>query len=210
MVARPKLYCPDDWGYAQPFKSIFEFVHQPEHSDVILFTGGTDINPSRYGELRGSWTDSPDLERDDYETELFSFALDSGKPVLGICRGAQLICIRAGGRLIQDVTGHNTGWFGYHDIISNEGKRFTVNSLHHQMMDPLKANVEELGWCPQPRSLRYLNGRDEEVKLDKELEVAYFPDVRGLAIQCHPECGMDPAGETMKWFHELIRTKLLK
>lgn len=61
-------------------------VDTPEEADVILFTGGSDVTPSFYGEARGSYTGPCDLARDKEERELFKTYVGK-KQFIGICRG---------------------------------------------------------------------------------------------------------------------------
>lgn len=74
-----------------------------QHLDGLVLQGGADVNPSAYGEeaIKPEW--AGDRTRDMYEMELLHEFLESGKPVLGICRGAQLINVAMGGSLYQDI-----------------------------------------------------------------------------------------------------------
>ncbi len=74
-----------------------------QHLDGLVLQGGADVNPMAYGEtaIRPEW--SGDRTRDMYEMELLFEFLESRKPVLGICRGAQLINVAMGGSLYQDI-----------------------------------------------------------------------------------------------------------
>jgi putative glutamine amidotransferase len=71
--------------------------------DGLILHGGADVSPQTYGEepLKPEWIG--DAPRDAYEIELFHAFLQSGKPVLGVCRGAQLINVALGGTLYQDI-----------------------------------------------------------------------------------------------------------
>jgi putative glutamine amidotransferase len=71
--------------------------------DALVLTGGSDVNPARYGQEPHAATDKPDDERDDTEAALLSRALSDGVPVLAICRGLQLWNVVAGGTLVQDL-----------------------------------------------------------------------------------------------------------
>ena len=120
--------------------------------DGFVFAGGSDIDPSFYGEPnRGSI--SPDLERDTFEESLLIEALKADKPVLGICRGCQLINVALGGTLYQNMPDVKAEWTlhkrsdvvkGYvHDIDilkpelfpKLDGPVMHVNSMHHQAID---------------------------------------------------------------------------
>lgn len=69
----------------------------------FLFTGGQDINPVRYGEARSEACGICNEEKDDLETKIFRRAYKEDKPILGICRGLQLINVELGGSLYQDL-----------------------------------------------------------------------------------------------------------
>lgn len=121
----------------------------------LLLTGGTDVNPTRYGQKRGPETDEPDDERDEMETKLLREALAAGRPVLAICRGMQLFNVAHGGTLIQHLSSldvHNqkmpSAERGRHGpahavfvaphtrlaTIVGEGEQ-AVNSRHHQAVE---------------------------------------------------------------------------
>ncbi len=74
--------------------------------DGILFAGGNDINPKLYGDNISADCGKIEFERDEFEMSLCKFAEDKNLPVLGICRGCQLICVSAGGTLDQKIDGH--------------------------------------------------------------------------------------------------------
>jgi putative glutamine amidotransferase len=115
------------------------------HLDGIVLTGGADVEPSRYGHDNHASDTEPD--RDEVEFTLFETALGDGLPVLGICRGLQLINVHQGGTLQQHVPEHSR-----YDIAPHEeshvltitpgstlhrlyGDTARVNSLHHQTVD---------------------------------------------------------------------------
>lgn len=116
--------------------------------DGLLLTGGGDVDPARYGQKhRGSLLIDP--ERDRTELTLVKAYLDSGKPILGICRGMQVLNVALGGTLVQDL-GDTLNLFHrrieadkVHPITAQErsvlhtlyGPLFAVNSAHHQAAD---------------------------------------------------------------------------
>ncbi|HME75932.1 MAG TPA: gamma-glutamyl-gamma-aminobutyrate hydrolase family protein [Mycobacterium sp.] len=78
--------------------------------DGLVITGGKDVDPSRYGQVPHPMTDDPRADRDAWEFALLAGALRRGMPVLGICRGAQVLNVALGGTLHQhlpDVLGHS-------------------------------------------------------------------------------------------------------
>ena len=125
--------------------------------DGLVLQGGADISPESYGEhaLRPEW--AGDRIRDLFEIELIWEFMIQGKPVLGICRGAQLINVACGGTLYQDITEQYPGAGQHRDDLlydrfhhrikiledSHLGKLFPergicrVNSIHHQAIKKL-------------------------------------------------------------------------
>ena len=131
-----------------------------ERLDGLLLAGGADVAAERYGAAAHPRTvDRPD--RDGGELALLSAALDADRPVLGVCRGAQLLAVAHGGLLHQhlpDLLGHERhqpapGVFGAHSARFADGSRAAtifgplaeVNSYHHQSIaDPGRLTVT--GW----------------------------------------------------------------
>jgi len=113
-----------------------------EEHDGLLLCGGPDVHPRYYGEdING--TKTIDEARDIYELSLIDKFVQAKKPILGICRGHQILNIYFGGSLIQDLsTGmlHTAENDIVHVILSESdstiaslfGNRFSVNSAHHQ------------------------------------------------------------------------------
>lgn len=114
--------------------------------DGVVFSGGEDINPAWYGEEILNGSVEIDAVRDRSDSLLARAALSSGKPILAICRGEQLMNVMLGGSLFQDIpvqvprtVGHGGGAF--HKIGLEEGSVLSrlygtdsleVNSYHHQ------------------------------------------------------------------------------
>ncbi|MCC8101740.1 MAG: gamma-glutamyl-gamma-aminobutyrate hydrolase family protein [Clostridiales bacterium] len=114
---------------------------------LLLPGGGCDVNPSRYGQPNQGSQDVNDAE-DDLQIKMLEDFIRAGKPVLGVCRGMQLINVYFGGSLIQDMEErdtHNGNGSGdsLHDSTALEGswleqlygEHFYVNSHHHQAVD---------------------------------------------------------------------------
>ncbi|GAA4591823.1 putative glutamine amidotransferase [Actinoplanes octamycinicus] len=155
----------------------------------LLFTGGPDVSPVLYGAEPGIHTVThPD--RDEAELMLLRAALDRDLPVLGVCRGMQLLVAAAGGTLHQhlpDVLGHDRhrpapAEYGRHDVVLTAGSRIaglmggdvTINCFHHQgVADPGSLTV---------------TGRAE----DGLPEAVEDPDRHFvLGVQWHPEVSRD-------------------
>jgi putative glutamine amidotransferase len=129
----------------------------------LLLAGGADVDPSSYGARRHEQSTGTWPERDRFEIALAQRALQRGMPVLGICRGMQLLNVAAGGTLIQhlpDVVGHEShrhtpGAYCDHEVRLAAGscaaraagaERLTVKSHHHQGIDTPGAGLTATGW----------------------------------------------------------------
>jgi putative glutamine amidotransferase len=108
--------------------------HDPEliggyldHVDGLLFSGGEDVAPAYYGEATDERCEAPDTERDLFEIHLARAALRRSVPVLGICRGLQLLNVAAGGTLYQDIA-CRPGTMAYH-AASGADRRKPIHSV---------------------------------------------------------------------------------
>lgn len=120
-----------------------------ERLDGLLLTGGADIDPARFGADKHPEVSVVEAERDSLELDLYRAATERGVPVLGICRGLQLINVAHGGTLNQHVPSHScydqTPDVAVHRVELVQGTRgfdlygsdLEVNSLHHQTVDTL-------------------------------------------------------------------------
>lgn len=127
-----------------------ENIADAECCDALLLTGGGDINPALFGQENMGSKDIDD-KRDEAEYALLKMFHNAGKPVLGICRGHQVITTFFGGTLIQDLPGgikETHQWSGSdvyntHMVTAQKGSylekiygaRFMVNTAHHQSSD---------------------------------------------------------------------------
>lgn len=118
-------------------------------ADALLLPGGGDIAPACYGQPCTS-AHSIDRRRDAAEMALLRTFLRDERPVLGICRGLQLINVALGGTLYQHIDGHgqNTdGTDSTHETTAQDwlrtlyGERFVVNSAHHQAIDRMGSGL---------------------------------------------------------------------
>ena len=120
-----------------------------EICDGLLLTGGADIDPELYGEEILNASVQPMPVRTAFEKPLFEAFLKRGKPILGICRGSQLINVCMGGSLYQDLV-EQKGWVHMnteirHDVYAEAGSvlhrlfgpQFKTNSTHHQAVKEL-------------------------------------------------------------------------
>ena len=162
-------------------------VKDPKDIDLVLFTGGEDVNPAQYGENVGKYT-SININRDRKEINTF-YKFKGNSLFLGICRGSQMMTVLSGGKLIQHVEGHCKD----HSILLNNGSRYNITSSHHQMLYPFdlnKKDYELIAYSEYFQSKTYLNGNNEEIELSKDFlepEIVYYKNTNALCIQGHPE-----------------------
>lgn len=174
---------------------------------VMLFGGGTDIFAGIYNEEPHRLNQVADTRRDQMEMAAFQMGREVGARMLGICRGAQLLCALAGGKLVQNVTGHSSG----HEIMTNTGEIYRTSSVHHQMMFPFKVKHKMLAWSREPLSDFYdLNNKTKLTELPVEPEIVYFPAIKGLAIQGHPEFMRHKNDPFVKLSQNLVKEYLFK
>ena len=167
----------------------------------LLLTGGSDVNPARYGEAIGRETDTPDDERDEMEAALIDESIRRDFPVLAICRGLQILNVQMGGSLVQhlnDALGHQIrtpdrslpahpiGIESNTLLAAIAGKsRWQVNSRHHQAVVRIGNGLRVCARHPA----------------DGTVEAVEKPDQRFmLAVQWHPEDQALMDGEQLKLF----------
>ena len=164
--------------------------------DGLLLPGGWDVDPALYGQEKDAKTGPIDRELDDTEMRLFTQARLRELPVMGICRGQQVINVAMGGSLVQHLEDHDVRALGRkhlaHAIHVTEdselgratgGHSIQVNSLHHQAIRDLAPGLKQ--------SARGEDGTVEGVESDDGLVVA---------VQCHPEELTTDLG----WAHKLF------
>ena len=199
------LYSAMYGGYCYPFTHLAEkivSVKDPEQMDnpdsLLVIWGGSDINPKYYGHKMSRTTSCYD-SRDALEWACIQRAIKLGIPMIGVCRGAQMMCAAAGGFLIQDVSNHAGS---SHMCDTYDGSVIRVNSIHHQMMAGLEdVEHELLAWSSRNLSTRY-TWKDDVAYVPpaefKEPEMVAFPKIKALAVQWHPE-GMDDGSDATKF-----------
>lgn len=153
-------------------KGIRYFWNVLEEANLVIFTGGADINPAIYRQKNRHSTFSP--LRDTAEIEVLRRALKLGKKVLGVCRGHQLINAWLGGELVQDIgfelnevhdSNHALDVLDESGVIPNIYNE--VNSMHHQ-------GVVKVGEGLRPTT--YWKGVYESTEGDNILTVQFHPE----------------------------------
>ena len=164
----------------------------PEHAaatvarlDGLVVAGGPDVEPVHYGAVPDPRTGPPARARDTWELALIRAALAAGLPLLGICRGMQLLNVALGGTLVQHIDGHAEvpGVFGRHPVKPVPGTVYgdlapeetSVPTYHHQAVDRLGEGLLASAYAP--------DGTVEAVELPGPPWV--------LGVQWHPEMGTD-------------------
>ncbi len=166
--------------------------------DAVVFAGGADLDPGLYGEEPHAQTTGLRPERDAAEVPLMKAALERDVPLLGICRGMQVLSVVRGGSLVQhlpDVVGHEDhrpapGVYGLHDV------RLEPGSLAHRLLGP-QASVPSYHHqgLASPGTLRVTGWAD-----DDSPEVVEDPDLRfALGVLWHPE-----ASDDLRLFEALV------
>jgi len=165
------------------------------HMDGFVFQGGTDIAPETYGETphhSGKW--HGDTYRDQYELRILDYAIKHAKPVLGICRGFQLINVYFGGTLLQDIDTFHHDSIRHRDAemydqlahsvefvngklldqLHPDQSQNVVNSVHHQGVKALGKDLEVLAYCNEDSIIEALHWTGSEAG-------------KVLGVQWHPE-----------------------
>lgn len=152
--------------YLIPVTDDVEVLRQiVDQLDGIVFTGGEDFDPAYFGEEAHEKLGDVNDPRDSYDLILFKLASDRNIPILGICRGIQLINVAMGGTLYQDLPSEKpsdvnhyqteAGTVPAHSVSVVEGsvmhqilgeKEISVNSFHHQAIEKLAPGLKVTGW----------------------------------------------------------------
>jgi putative glutamine amidotransferase len=165
--------------------------------DGLVLSGGGDIDPAEYGAARDPACGPASPDRDRAELELCRQALARGLPVLGICRGLQVVNVALGGTLHQhlpDLVGNDRhspdpGGYGTHKVSIEPGSRLAgllgrseaaVPTHHHQAVDRLGDGLVAAAWT------------DDGVIEAAEPAGSGGPASLVAAVQWHPEAGDDP------------------
>ena len=158
--------------------------------DGFFFTGGADIDPKHYGEEPRETVVNVQKHRDEFEFNVFQKVINTSKPILAICRGAQLINVALGGTLYQDIPSEvdtkiahrqsESKFSPSHDVRimvdtplyeTTQAERIKANSFHHQAIKALGKGLEIMA-----------------VAEDGIIEAVYLPGRQYVrAYQWHPE-----------------------
>lgn len=181
-------------GMDRLFSAYGRVVNDPqvllqEPVDVVIFPGGPDLPPSMYNEKPHPKTNLSHTHYQRFEDVFKQAANHDNCRMVGICGGAQFLCVKAGGRLVQHVENHR-GVSGHavHGVYGDAD----VTSAHHQMMRPYGTEHTLLAWA-NGLSDTHQDGNEEEVLIidNKEPEAVLFHRTKkvptSLGVQWHPE-----------------------
>lgn len=205
-----RAWCPPSFGHRQTYvDAILQAGGAPmlippvqdevtlralyERLDGVLFAGGGDIEPAHYGAEPHAKLGLIDPMRDGAELPMARWAVADGKPILGICRGVQVLNVALGGTLYQDIPSeiaselrHNLSYeredwthMAHEIAIAADSRlarmlgvqRLTINSLHHQSVRDVAAGLRAVAWAPDG-VVEALEGTGDSFV---------------VGVQCHPE-----------------------
>ncbi|HEY9229183.1 MAG TPA: gamma-glutamyl-gamma-aminobutyrate hydrolase family protein, partial [Gemmatimonadaceae bacterium] len=182
--------------------------------DAVFLPGGADIDPASYGRDPHPLCDKTDPERDRVELALATWAIEEGTPVLGVCRGMQILNLAAGGTLYQDLAEQRSGsikhdYFPFgdqsfrrdflaHEVHVSPGTRLArifgegllrVNSMHHQGVRNIGRDLTV--------SATATDGLIEGFEGDRRS--GYI-----VGVQWHPEALTDHHGPSKRLFEDFV------
>lgn len=197
-------------GYARFLEDV-TLVDSVDDAEVVLFTGGEDVDPSIYGRERFHTTYS-NLKRDLEEKEIFK-RIRKDQLAVGICRGSQLMCCLNGGILVQHCYGHAVG---HTHSIDNGETMYQITSTHHQMQYPFDLPSEDYDILY--RSTERLGDEycgdgivEDKIRMYGEPEIVLYHKEglpKCLAVQGHPE--MIPNSPVAKMISNLVKDLIKK
>lgn len=180
-----------------------------EKLDGLIVSGGSDIDPKYYGQYMKKELGGIMPKRDDFEIELVRYALyETDIPILGICRGCQVLNVVAGGTLYQDMSYQESTlmnhaclqspkYYPVHSVMIDEASRLSqifetetidVNSYHHQAIETVGKGFKVVMRAPDNTS--------EAIEMEGERFV--------MALQWHPEMMTEHDEKYLKVFNAFI------
>jgi gamma-glutamyl-gamma-aminobutyrate hydrolase PuuD len=168
-----------------------------EDADLVVFTGGPDVDPAYYGETRHCMT-YVDEERDFEDLTAYMTCYENGIPMVGVCRGAQFGAVMEGAKLYQHIDGHN----GDHSMWDCRQKIHLdkISSVHHQSVIPCE-HMEIIAWSHKSVT----RWKNDTLKMEGKIaDVEAFFCRRScfFGVQGHPE--YKDYNAYSKWFLDYI------
>lgn len=184
-----------------------------EEIDGLLLAGGGDILPARFGEETLPECGAPDAQRDAFELDITPMALDRHMPILGVCRGVQVLNVALGGSLYQDIQSQCHMFRGnhyqpmpyhvpVHEVFFTKDGFFSkligqpsmmTNSMHHQSIKALAPSLR-------------IEGATEDGIIEA---VSLKDDDAVFGVQFHPEYLVDQNDAAFKIFEHFVKKSAL-
>ena len=181
-----KVYVVGEQKNYANFLNDFEMVNDISDAQVVIFTGGEDVDPKLYGAKKHPSTFC-NPARDEYEVDMFK-KIKPNQLVVGICRGSQFLCVMNGGKLVQDIPGH--ALYGTHPI-TDGSMTYEITSTHHQMQYPFNLDRDDYDILFYSHRAAYYDGDGidpDAISCDVEICLYHKKGLpKCLAIQGHPE-----------------------
>lgn len=187
----------DEWVEAQQKKQKKKFQ---------IIWGGADVDPSIYNRPVSNKCGWTDIKRDRQELELIHQCMEDGIPIIGICRGSQLLNVANGGILVQHIEGHTKRHTvkvaTQYQYTKASEQEMLVTSTHHQMSIPTKDGII-IAKDHNPTKGVHWDNVNETVEYPYVNEVIWYPNTKSLCIQPHPEW-MDQESAFVNWINALL------
>jgi len=196
-MSKPSVYVVGgDRSYVTLASQIGDISTDYDDADIIMFTGGQDVSPELYGEVKLERTIN-NRARDREEVSIFerlSARKDKKRGFIGICRGGQLLNVLNGGRLWQHVENHGRD----HAVVDvDTGGIYKCSSTHHQQFRlpvpehavPFKvlAVALEMDAVTRRTKTPKFTAAEDTAHDQQDLEAVYYPKTNSLCFQPHPE-----------------------
>lgn len=158
-----------------------------EEADLVVFGGGSDVEPLLYGESNEHKHPSTyfNTERDAADMKIYLQARQQGTPMMGVCRGAQFLHVMNGGKLFQDIDGHQGAHAGF--ALKEKLHIDKISSVHHQSCIWNKEGGMEILMTGGRASERWLNADVKDASAKIDIEAFYYRDTGCFGVQGHPE-----------------------
>jgi putative glutamine amidotransferase len=175
--------------------------------DGILIMGGVDVDPRLYGDINRTYNGRISPQRDFVETYVIKKAAQSDLPLLGICRGMQILNTAMGGTLYQDIYAQNgtdmqhsqnaPEWYDTHSVTAAKGswiyqaaglEKINVNSFHHQAVKDIAPGFEAICYAD-----------------DGIIEAIESANKKMLGVQWHPELMYEKSKEQEAIFNKFVQ-----
>jgi putative glutamine amidotransferase len=170
--------------------------------DKLVLAGGQNVAPEFYGAIEMVESDDYHRERDAWELALVEEAIKQGKPILGICRGMQIVNVALGGTLKQKVDGHwqeEDSYVPTQYVFTRHGSKLQkifgnkthVNSFHHQGVKKVAPDLVDTAWS-------------EEDNVIEGLE-SINPAIKFVGVQWHPDFAYQYSKKELDFFRAFVQ-----